>query len=173
MPRAVHLAILDVVGGAPTLPAASLVRESGGWYTARRGGHVLHVYDAGRLVDGRAICALVGRPSVVAAAVAASSAGVGRALGSLMSAPLAVRRRWPHWRVDGEVTESVPGGGTQARALVGAVVTLPTPLPGTALPWTLGPLRVDALVGPALPATIAGHRDDEDAETGGPLIDGE
>lgn len=122
MPRAVHLAILDVTGGAPTLPAASLVRESGGWYTARRGRHVLHVYDAGRLADGRAICALVGRPS---------------------------------------------------RALVGAVVTLPTPLPGTALPWTLGPLRVDALVGPALPATIAGHRDDEDAETGGPLIDGE
>lgn len=173
MPRAVHLAILDVVGDAPMLPAATLTAESGGWYTARRGGHVLHVYDAGRLADGRAICALVGRPSVVTAAVEASPGGVGRALGSLMSAPLAVRRRWPHWRVNGEMTESVPGGGTQARALVGAVVTLPTPLPGTALPWTLGPLRVDALVGPALPVTIAGYRDDEDAETGGPETDGE
>lgn len=171
MPRAVCLAILDVVGDAPTLPLATVTRESGGWYTARRGAARLHIYEAGRLADGRALCALVGCPSVVDAAAQASSAGIGRAVGVLMSAPLAVRRRWPHWRVDGERTASTPDGGTRVETLAGAVVTLPTPLPGTALPWTIGGVRVDALVAPALPATIAGHRDDEDAETGGPEVD--
>lgn len=43
MPRAVRLAILDVVGCAPSLPLATVTRESGGWYTARRGPARLHI----------------------------------------------------------------------------------------------------------------------------------
>jgi hypothetical protein len=165
--RRVDLAIFPAASGVPVVPGAVVTRETDGWHTISRGAHRLHIFVGGVSTDGTsALCAVVGPPRAVSAvsAVASSSA---RGAGAVASLAAATRRRWAHWHVTGEYALTTPEGETIA-VPIARRVTLPTPLPGTALPWRFGPLRVDTLVGPALPSTIAGHDDADAADTGGP-----
>jgi hypothetical protein len=167
MSRRVDFALFASASGTPVVPGATVTPEAGGWFTASRGAHRLHLFVGGTAISGELVCAVVGRPAAVAAVVALALSNVGRGAASLGAAPNALRRRWAHWRVTGEYTLTTPDGATTAVPIARSV-TLPTPLPGTALPWTFGPLRVDTVIGPALPSSIAGYEDADDAETGGP-----
>lgn len=162
MRRGVWIVALDVVGGLPLLAGWTLTAESGGWYTARSGAGELHICDVSRLGDGRALCVLAGRPAV-ARTVAGSIPDRVRSLSALLGAPAAVWRRWPFWRVTGTGPADQFGGST---SLAGALVVLPVPVPAGAPPWTHGGYQISAAA-PAFPRSIAGFRDDSDAEDGG------
>lgn len=166
--RRVDFAIFPAVAGVPVVPGARVTLEAGGWFSVSRGGRRLHLFVGGVAADGSALCAVVGEPREVAAvsALATSSA---RGAAAVASLPAAMRRRWAHWHVVGEYTLAAPEGPVTVP--ISRRVTLPTPLPGTALPWTFGALRVDSLDGPCLPSSIAGYTDADDADTGGPEAD--
>ncbi len=165
--RRVDLAIFPAASGVPVVPGAVVTRETDGWYTLSRGAHRLHLFVGGVSADGASsLCAVVGPPREVAA-VSTLGASSSRGTSAVAALPAAVRRRWAHWHVTGEYALTTPEGEAIA-VPIARRVTLPTPLPATALPWRFGALRVDALIGPALPSTIAGHDDADAADTGGP-----
>ena len=160
MRRGVWIVALDVIAGAPALAGWTLTPESGGWYTARVEAGVLHVCDVSRLGDGRALCIVAGAHAV-ARTIAESVPDRVRSLSALLAAPAAVWRRWPFWRVTGTKPADAFGDTT----LTG-VVTLPVPVPAGSPPWTHGGFQIATAV-PAFPRSVAGFRDDEDAEDGG------
>jgi len=159
--RAARVVVLDVTGGLPSLPGV-WQRESDSWYTLQARGfnaaaNVIGGDGAGHFL-AVIVCDSLPQVTTLLGAVMRSWGSLAALLADNTAPAVAVKKRWPTWRVTG-----TDGGSPIANALR----TLTTPIATLTPPFTDGSLSITALNAMAFPRTIAGWADDVDADTGG------
>jgi hypothetical protein len=166
--RNARIVVFDLSNGLPAFPG-TWTREDNGWYTAQVGGIfgavcVLGGNGAGKFL-GVVVCTDISQLAQYTGAAGVTK--VWNGLPALFvdggAAAIAVKTRWPTWRVTG-----TDGGVAISNALRTLTTPLPTLSPSSGSPLVDGALSITSLDALAFPRTIAGWTDDQDAVTGGP-----